>query len=81
MVSPGFRLHYCEIYTTFSDVKIYRGIGLTDEQMAALVAVDEAVPTETTEEIAAAPQTFDAGVIAAVCAVVSAAGYALSKKR
>ncbi|MBQ3592519.1 MAG: hypothetical protein II979_11310 [Clostridia bacterium] len=45
------------------------------------MAVDEAVPTETAEEIAAAPQTFDAGVIAAVCAVVSAAGYALSKKR
>jgi len=28
-----------------------------------------------------APQTFDAGVIAAVAAVVSAAGYAISKKR
>ena len=35
---------------------------------------------EVVEE-AAAPQTFDAGVIAAVAAVVSAAGYALSKKR
>ncbi len=35
------------------------------------VAVDEA----------AAPQTFDAGVIAAVAAIVSAAGYAISKKR
>ena len=34
-------------------------------------------PAETTE----APQTFDAGVIAAVAAVVSAAGYAISKKR
>lgn len=39
--------------------------------------VDIAADTTTT----AAPQTFDAGVIAAVCAVVSAAGYALSKKR
>jgi len=81
MVPLGFRLHYCVIDTTFSDVKIYRGIGLTDEQLAGPVAVDEAVATETAEEIAAAPQTFDAGVIAAVCAVVSAAGYALSKKR
>ena len=34
-------------------------------------------PAETTE----APKTFDAGVIAAVAAVVSAAGYAVSKKR
>lgn len=32
--------------------------------------------TETT-----APQTFDMGVIAAACAVISAAGYAVSKKR
>lgn len=76
-----FRLHYCVIDTTFSDVKIYRGIGLTDEQLAGPVAVEEAVATDAVEEIAAAPQTFDAGVIAAVCAVVSAAGYALSKKR
>ncbi len=30
---------------------------------------------------AAAPQTFDAGVIAAIAAVVSAAGYAISRKR
>ena len=36
---------------------------------------------EAVEEVVAAPQTFDAGVIAAVAAVVSAAGYALSKKR
>ena len=35
---------------------------------------------EVVEE-AAAPQTFDAGVIAAVAAIVSAAGYAISKKR
>ena len=35
---------------------------------------------EVVEE-AAAPQTFDAGVIAAVAAIVSAAGYAVSKKR
>ena len=29
---------------------------------------------------AAAPQTFDAGIVAAVAAIVSAAGYAISKK-
>ncbi len=32
-------------------------------------------------EAPAAPQTFDAGIIAAVAAVVAAAGYAVSKKR
>lgn len=44
------------------------------------VALPEPEP-EVVEEIAAAPQTFDAGVIAAVVAIVSAAGYAISKKR
>ncbi len=40
-------------------------------------------PTEETVETPAeeAPQTFDVAVIAAVAAVVSAAGYAVSKKR
>jgi len=32
-------------------------------------------------EAPAAPQTFDAGIIAAVAAIVSAAGYTVSKKR
>ena len=36
-------------------------------------------PAETTKE--EAPQTFDAGIVAAAAAAVSAAGYALSKKR
>ncbi len=39
---------------------------------------------ETVAEVvdeAAAPATFDAGIIAAVAAIVSAAGYAISKKR
>ncbi|MBE6614847.1 MAG: hypothetical protein E7631_06050 [Ruminococcaceae bacterium] len=36
---------------------------------------------ETVVEEATAPQTFDMGVIAAVAAVVSAAGYVISKKR
>ena len=53
------------------------------------VFAEEVVETEAPETVveevvdapAAAPQTFDAGVIAAVAAIVSAAGYALSKKR
>ena len=46
---------------------------------AAETTAEETVeaPAETTE----APQTFDMGVIAAAAAVVSAAGYAVSKKR
>ena len=37
--------------------------------------------TETVEEVTAAPQTFDMGILAAAAAVVSAAGYMISKKR
>ena len=40
--------------------------------------VIEVVETET---VTTAPQTFDAGIVAAACAIVSVAGYALSKKR
>lgn len=36
---------------------------------------------ETPDDITAAPQTFDLGIIAAAAAVVSAAGYMLAKKR
>lgn len=49
-----------------------------------LYLVEEIVPepeiVEVPEEAPAAPQTFDAGIIAAVAAVVTAAGYAVSKK-
>ena len=48
---------------------------------AAPVIETEAEVVEVVEDAAAAPQTFDAGVIAAVAAVVSLAGYAVSKKR
>ena len=50
-----------------------------ETEVAETTATEETVeaPAETTE----APKTFDAGVIAAVAAVVSAAGYAVSKKR
>jgi len=46
------------------------------------VAKTEAPVTDNSADIAEkAPQTFDAGVIAGVAAIISAAGYALSKKR
>lgn len=50
-----------------------------EETEAELVEAAEAPTAE--EAPVAAPQTFDAGVIAAVAAAVSAAGYAVSKKR
>ncbi len=47
--------------------------------------VEEPAPVEEVVEVAApvetAPQTFDFGVLAAVSALVSAAGFALTKKR
>ena len=43
--------------------------------------VEAGAVAENAGDAGSAPQTFDMGVIAAVCAVVSAAGYALSKKR
>ncbi len=66
----------------------------TEAETEAVVEETEAVVEETVEEAAeetvvapvetateTAPQTFDAGVIAAAAAVISAAGYAISKKR
>ena len=56
-----------------------------EETMAPETEAAETTATEETVEAPAttteAPKTFDAGVIAAVAAVVSAAGYAVSKKR
>ena len=49
-----------------------------EETEAAAEETVEA-PAETTKE--EAPQTFDAGIVAAAAAAVSAIGYALSKKR
>ena len=45
--------------------------------------VDQSATVEEVVEapVVVAPQTFDLGVIAAVAAIVSAAGYAISKKR
>jgi hypothetical protein len=56
-------------------------------QYFADITLEEAIVVETepetvVEEVVAdaAPATFDAGIVAAVAAIVSAAGYALSKK-
>ncbi len=46
--------------------------------------VETEAPETVSEEVVvdtAAPQTFDAGIVTAVVAIVSAAGYAVSKKR
>ena len=56
---------------------LYWNVTLGEEIIPETEAETEA---EVVEEAAAA-QTFDAGVIAAVAAIVSAAGYAISKKR
>ena len=51
------------------------------------VAVEEVVEEEVVEAPAAAevveeaPQTFDFGVVAAIAAIVSLAGFTVSKKR
>lgn len=88
-----FYVWYAPVDTTVSDLKIFKGIGLTNEQLtydpvAAAAAAAEAAAAEAAAAAAAenaavatAPQTFDAGVIAAVSAIVSAAGYMLTKKR
>ena len=51
---------------------------MPDEVVAEEVV--ETVPAGEEVPAGSAPQTFDAGVIAAVAAVISAAGYAVSKK-
>jgi hypothetical protein len=56
---------------------LYWNVTLTEEVVPETEAETEA---EVVVEDVAAPQTFDAGVIAAVAAIVSAAGYAISKK-
>lgn len=58
---------------------------LEAEVLTEVIEIPEETEAETVaevvEEAPAAPQTFDAAVIAAVAAVVAAAGYAVSKKR
>ena len=54
---------------------------MAPETEAADETVDMMAETKTDTMKEEAPKTFDAGVIAAVAAAVSAAGYAISKKR
>lgn len=84
------------IYTATKDVEVSADAAPVEEAPAEEAPVEEApveeapveevveAPAEETVEAPAettAPQTFDFGVIAAVAALVSAAGYALTKKR
>lgn len=45
------------------------------------MGADDVEAGAVVEDVAGAPQTFDMGIVAAVAAIVSAAGYMLSKKR
>ena len=68
---------------------VFRPGEITQTDEKVMLKLSHSFVPETIEEVveevvdapAAAPQTFDAGVIAAVAAIVSAAGYAVSKKR
>jgi hypothetical protein len=52
------------------------------EEIVEIPAVEEVAETPVAEEVVAeAPQTFDFGVIAAAAAIISLAGYTVTKKR
>ncbi len=53
----------------------------TVEEVVDTPAVEEVVDAPTVEEVVDAPQTFDFGVITAIATIISATGYAISKKR
>ena len=56
-------------------------VAMLDDAVPEVVETEAVAEDVVVEEAVTAPQTFNAGVIAAVAAVVSAAGYAVSKKR
>ncbi len=66
--------------TTWGDSTKFNVYTLTAD-VAGHVEVETVAEDVAADAPAAAPQTFDMGVIAAVAAIVSAAGYAISKKR
>lgn len=80
-----FYVYYHNVEHTVSNVRYFKGIGLTAEQLSydpnAVVEDVETVAVADATETTTAPQTFDAGVIAVVGAIVSACGYSLTKKR
>lgn len=59
----------------------YEMVCIGEEVVLPEPETEAEVVEEVVEAPAAAPQTFDAGIVAAVAAIVSAAGYAISKKR
>ncbi|MBQ8400623.1 MAG: hypothetical protein IJX14_01710 [Clostridia bacterium] len=73
-----------KVKADIDNIMIWAGTGVEPDMSVFEPEVEETV-AEVVEGAAdaeaAAPQTFDAGVIAAVAAIVSAAGYAISKKR
>lgn len=81
-----FYVYYHNVEHTVSNVRYFKGIGLTAEQInydpnAVVEEVETVAVADATETTTTAPQTFDAGVIAVIGAVVSACGYTLTKKR
>lgn len=67
-----------------AEVEFYGHPGKVEEAAPAAeetVEAPAAETTATTETVAEAPQTFDFGVVSMITAVVSLAGYALTKKR
>ena len=72
------------IKADIDNIMIWAGTGVEPDMSVFAPVVEETVAEVVdgaADPVVTAPQTFDAGVIAAVAAVVSAAGYALSKKR
>ena len=58
---------------------LYWKLSLAGVPESELVVEEPETEAEVVEDVAAAPATFDAAIVAAVVAVVSAAGYAISK--
>ena len=73
-----------KIKADIDNIMIWAGTGVKPDMSVFAPKVEETVAEVVdgaADTVTAAPQTFDAGVIAAVAAIVSAAGYVLSKKR
>ncbi len=71
------------IKADIDNIMVWAGTGVDPDLSVLEPAVEETVAevVEGADAVATAPQTFDAGVIAVCAAIVSAAGYALTKKR
>ena len=72
------------IKADIDNIMIWAGTGVEPDMSVFAPEVEETaaeVVDSAADAVVTAPQTFDAGVIAAAAAIISAAGYALSKKR